>query len=46
MFVQSLTKFTSSVSHSSRSQRATSATPPADTLSRSDWRRIVAEMLD
>jgi len=45
MFVQSLTKFASTVSHSSRSQRAPSATTPA-LLSRSDWQRIVAEMLD
>jgi len=46
MFVQSLTKFASTVSHSSRSQRAPSATPPTASLSRSDWQRIVAEMLD
>jgi hypothetical protein len=44
MFVQSLPKFASTVA-SSRSPRAISATPPA-LLSRSDWQRIVAEMLD
>jgi hypothetical protein len=46
MFVQSMNKCVSPVSHSSRSQRRPSATPTAATLSRSDWQRIVAEMLD
>jgi len=45
MFVSPISKFVSTVS-SSRSQRTASATPPASMLSRSDWRRIVAEMLD
>jgi len=45
MFVQTLPKFASTLPFS-RSQRALSATPPAHTLSRSDWQRIVAEMLD
>jgi hypothetical protein len=44
MFVQSLNKFASTLPFS-RSQRVLSATPPA-LLSRSDWQRIVAEMLD
>jgi hypothetical protein len=46
MLVQSMNKFVSTISHSSRSQRLPSVVPPAATLSRSDWQRIVAEMLD
>ena len=44
MFVSPISKFVSTISSSSRSQRTASATPPA-LLSRSDWQRIVAEML-
>ncbi len=43
MFVSPISKFVSTVS-TTRSQRTASATPPA-LLSRSDWQRIVAEML-
>lgn len=45
MFVQSLNKFVSSHHTDSRPARAALAAPTFP-LSRSDWQRLVAEMLD